>query len=172
MENKESLTIKKKCVNKARSCTYGSAERSRIGPSRGILSNKNGTVKSLELELNKFTKGNTENSSISNSLIKNGVTTNIANNLTPKNMRCSFDNVSQASTNLSRYELLRNLSRTMCNSDCGCSCNTSNTCENTTDVLAKDENLERFFQSVEMWSKNGDYGDQSNAIQSDNVSND
>lgn len=62
------------------------------------------------------------------------------------------ENASMMSMNFSHYELMRNLSSPMCNSEDAFS---STTCSllNSSDSNARNEHLERYFRSVEMWSQ-------------------
>lgn len=66
---------------------------------------------------------------------------------------CTFPSVedpSVLSMNFSHYELMRNLSRANCNSEDAFS-GTAGNLPRPTDTLVKDEHLEKYFRSVEMW---------------------
>lgn len=62
------------------------------------------------------------------------------------------DNASMMSMNFSHYELVRNLSSCNCNSD-EASSSTNCSTTKTADHSVKDEHLERFFRSAEMWTQ-------------------
>lgn len=62
-------------------------------------------------------------------------------------------NASLMSMNFSQYELVRNLSNSNCNSDGAFSCSTCNVRPRPADANIRDEHLERFFRSAEMWTQ-------------------
>ncbi|CAG5056655.1 unnamed protein product [Parnassius apollo] len=166
MENKSNANIEKKIVNRTKSYNNGPPGNHKFGPSRGKSLNIGGPVRSLEIALDQFKKDKVINGDFStltankNPAGQSRVTPDLLlSSVKSSNFSNSTDNVSQLSMDLSHYELLRNLSYSNCNSDGAFS---GNTCDsNTADLKEKDEHLERYFRSVEMWSSNAVYGDQS-----------
>ncbi|KAJ0181716.1 hypothetical protein K1T71_002438 [Dendrolimus kikuchii] len=63
----------------------------------------------------------------------------------------NVDNASLMSMNFSHYELMRNLSHTNCNSDGAFSGTTCSTNITSAESSLKDEHLERYFRSAEIW---------------------
>ncbi|KOB70110.1 DNA primase [Operophtera brumata] len=73
--------------------------------------------------------------------------------VSPSTFSQRIDNASLMSMNFSHYELARNISSSNCNSDGAFSCGTCNSTISPVDNNLKDEHLERFFRSAELWSQ-------------------
>lgn len=67
------------------------------------------------------------------------------------NFNCNIENSSLMSMNFSHYELMRNLSHSNCNSDGAVSGNTCSKGMTSAESSVKDEHLEKYFRSAEIW---------------------
>lgn len=148
---------KQQSTGRAKSCN-ASGPHLRLRGERKPFNN-NEAVKSLDLALCGLKKGRIgvdySTCSVRTSPTRRGMTmtdmfldTKSVGSTYTQNM----DNASLMSMNFSHYELMRNLSRSNCNSEAAFSDSTS-TYVNPTDMSVKDEHLERYFRSVEMWSR-------------------
>ncbi|KPI93932.1 hypothetical protein RR46_13097 [Papilio xuthus] len=168
MENKINLTPEKKYNNKARSYENGFQVKNKAGQVKGKFI-KNGAARSLDTPRDKSIKDNSTNEisdgvKYKSPVIQPRAPEGFLSGGRHNKFRCSVDNVSHASTDLSKYELLRNLSFSNCNSDEGCSGNTCSKHPSPVELTVKDEHLERYFRSAELWSNNSTCGDQGSAL--------
>ncbi|KPJ11948.1 hypothetical protein RR48_09885 [Papilio machaon] len=168
MENKIVLTPDKKYTIKARSYENGFQVKNKAGHVKGKFI-KSGIARSLDTPRDKMIKGNATNECYDGVKCKSPVIQPRAPDRfliggRHNKFRCSVDNVSHASTDLSKYELLRNLSFSNCNSDEGCSGNTCSKNSSPVEYSVKDEHLERYFRSAELWSNNSTCGDQDSVL--------
>lgn len=145
----------KKCINKAKSYCNSQSQRAPVLSEyvKPKSFNVNEAVKSLDLALGRLKKSKLvgEHNSTPRVLsARQGIEMFMDN----PNLTCNHgaDNGSLMSLNFSHYELARNLSRINSNCDGACSGSTSTSDSNLPDVLVKDEHLERYFRSAEMWN--------------------
>lgn len=166
MENNEECNIEKKFekfVNKAKSCNSGSSTAPPRLKSEGVKRKSfyvNDAVRSLDLALGRLKKSKLVNG-------ENSLTSQTNSNSTRQgalemfmdasgtfSFNQSLENVSLMSMNFSHYELMRNLSESNCNSDGAFSGTTNDRDSSPTDLTVRDEHLEKYFRSIEMWSRN------------------
>lgn len=147
-----------KKMNKAKSVNSGTPVKLRSEPGKRKSFNVNEAVRSLDLALGRLKKSKLVNgecfttSSTPASAIRRGPV-NMFMDVCPSNFSHGIDNASLMSMNFSHYELVRNLSSSNCNSDGALSSTTCNAAASPADSAVKDEHLERFFRSAEMWTQ-------------------
>jgi hypothetical protein len=155
--NDNDLNNDKKCMSKAKSCNNDSEANPRAKAER--LKRKsfyvNEAVRSLDLALGRLKKSklvNGEYGSNSQTISTRQGAMDMFLDAHPNfSFNQSMDNASLMSMNFSHYELMRNLSESNCNSEAAFSGTTGGRFANPTEVSVKDEHLERYFRSVEMW---------------------
>ncbi|XP_053603535.1 uncharacterized protein LOC128671235 [Plodia interpunctella] len=155
--NMESSSERKN-INKAKSYSIQSPPQNKIKsePVKRKSFYVNDAVKSLDLALGRLKKSKLVNGEESEMQI-DPVTSNrnmYLDSCPSFNGAHRNDNISLMSMNFSHYELMRNLSRTNCNSDGAHSGSTCNANSTPDDLQLKDEHLERYFRSAEMWNTN------------------
>lgn len=152
MENDES----EKKMSKAKSVNNGTPVKLKSEPGKRKSFNVNEAVRSLDLALGRLKKSKLVNgeciTGAPSSPIRHGPM-NMFMDVCPSNFNHGIDNASLMSMNFSHYELVRNLSSSNCNSDGAFSSSTCNAAVSPADNAVKDEHLERFFRSAEMWSQ-------------------
>lgn len=158
MENNGDLLNDKKFVNKTRSHNNTAAMKLKSEPSKRKSFNVNEAVRSLDLVLGRLKKSKLVNGEYTTSRQmdpdRQGGTDIFMDVCTSSSYQQSAENASLMSMNFSHYELIRNVSRSNCFSDGAYS---GNTCSaqshlSAADLNVKDEHLERYFRSAEMWS--------------------
>ncbi|XP_060807088.1 uncharacterized protein LOC132903269 [Amyelois transitella] len=115
----------------------------------------NDAVKSLDLALGRLKKSKLQDGDASGTKVDPATSNrNMFIDACPSGFNSAHrnDNISLMSMNFSHYELMRNLSRTNCNSDGAYSGSTCNASASPTDMRLKDEHLERYFRSAELWN--------------------
>uniref|UniRef100_A0A2A4JDR8 Uncharacterized protein n=1 Tax=Heliothis virescens TaxID=7102 RepID=A0A2A4JDR8_HELVI len=155
MENNGDPPNDKKFVNKARSYNNAPPMKLKSEPAKRKSFNVNEAVRSLDLALGRLKKSKLVNGEYTTSRQMNpaqGATEMFMDMCTSSNFSPGTENASLMSMNFSHYELMRNVSRSNCNSDGAVS---GNTCArlSPTDLNVKDEHLERYFRSVDMWAR-------------------
>lgn len=151
----------KKSLNKVRSLNTPHLLRLNSEPAKRKSSNVNEAVRSLDLALGRLKKSKLVNwdcRSNTGTQETSEMFMDMCNN--SQHLSQGIDNASLMSMNFSHYELMRNLSRSNCNSEGAFSGNTGSV--TNADIHLKDEHLERYFRSIEMWSKNYKDGGPSN----------
>ncbi|KAH9645207.1 hypothetical protein HF086_005752 [Spodoptera exigua] len=160
MENNGEQPNDKKLVNKARSCNNASPTKLKGEPAKWKSFNVNEAVRSLDLALGRLKKSKLVNGDFAASRGMNpaaqGASDMFMDICTSSTFRSypGTENASLMSMNFSHYELMRNVSRCNCNSDEAFSDTTCSSRLSPADLNLKDEHLERYFRSVEMWSHN------------------
>ncbi|CAG9567354.1 unnamed protein product [Danaus chrysippus] len=151
MENSCEPSNDKRSLVKAKSVNSGCTKQMRSEPVKRKSFNVNEAVRSLDLALVRLKKSKLVNGDIvpnSTNLGRKDPMEHITN-------QTNFtDNSSVVSLNFSQYELMRNLSRSNCNLDNAFSNTTCETFSSLTDIPARDEQLERYFRSIDVWSRN------------------
>ncbi|XP_059059358.1 uncharacterized protein LOC131852665 [Achroia grisella] len=156
MDNNDEQSNEKKLLNKAKSySTQMPTMNIKNEPIKRKSFYVNDAVKSLDLALcrlkkSKLVSDNT-NSAHSSPVRRGSMFMDVNSSY---NFNHSTDNASLISMNLSHYELMRNLSRTNYDSDGAYSGNTCNAYLSATDTTVKNEHLEKYFRSAEIWNKN------------------
>ncbi|CAH2104844.1 unnamed protein product [Euphydryas editha] len=159
MENSNDTSNDKKSINKAKSYSSGPPKKLKSVPIKRKSFNANEAVHSLDLAGGRLKKSKLVNgeSTTSSDLMNpvRGDKTNmfIDSVATPSVNFRDVDNTSLISMNFSHYELMRNLSLSNCNSDEALG-SSFDAFSSLTDITSRDETLERYFRSVEMWSRN------------------
>ncbi|VVC90322.1 unnamed protein product [Leptidea sinapis] len=137
----------------------------RNGQSKRTPFTTNEAVKSLDIALSRLKKSKLASNLADNSCQTNFVDRSSASlgELTSNcsNFSAGTETGSVMSTDFSHFELLRDLSRSDCYSGGAFS---STACNNSSDMLSKDEHLEKYFRSIEMWHKNWNKDDTSNGL--------
>lgn len=174
MENNDETNTEKKIekiVNKAKSNSGSPAAGPLRQKSEGVKRKSfyvNDAVRSLDLALGRLKKsklvgGEYSSTSQTNSnSTRQGAIEMFIDASRTFSFNQSPENASLMSMNFSHYELMRNLSESNCNSDGAFSGTTNDRYTRPTDVSVKDEHLERYFRSIEMWSRNRKRGGSSN----------
>ncbi|XP_049866609.1 uncharacterized protein LOC126367237 [Pectinophora gossypiella] len=169
MENKPESANEKKTINKAKSYNNGQSGpplKSKCEPSKRKSFNVNDAVMSLDLALGRLKKSKLVNGDSSTGRAAGAAPAGAAPSLRrvtapsdmfmdisspSSNINPGLTNASLMSMNFSHYELMRNLSRSNSNSEGAFSGTTCNTyCADNT---LRDEHLEKYFRSVEMWNR-------------------
>ncbi|KAJ8729562.1 hypothetical protein PYW08_001143 [Mythimna loreyi] len=156
MENNGDLLNDKKFVSRTRS--HNNTMKYKSEPSKRKSFNVNEAVRSLDLALGRLKKSKLVNGEYTTSRQADeaqGATDMFMDMCTSSSYQQGTENASLMSMNFSHYELIRNVSRSNCFSDGAYS---GNTCSaqspvSAADLDVKDEHLERYFRSVEMWSR-------------------
>ncbi|XP_050550528.1 uncharacterized protein LOC126910816 [Spodoptera frugiperda] len=158
MENNGEQPNDKKFINKARSCNTAPPMKLKSEPAKRKSFNVNEAVRSLDLALGRLKKSKLVNGEFASSRGLNpmaqGASDMFMDMCSSSTFRPGTENASLMSMNFSHYELMRNVSRSNCNSDGAFSGTTCSARLSAADVDVKDEHLERYFRSVEMWSRN------------------
>lgn len=158
MENNGDQPNEKKLINKARSYNNTPPLRLKSEPAKRKSFNVNEAVRSLDLALGRLKKSKLVNGEYTTSRQINPTTQEATDMFmdmcTSSNFNQGTENASLMSMNFSHYELMRNVSRSNCNSDGAFSGNTCSTHLIPADLNVKDEHLEKYFRSIEMWSRN------------------
>lgn len=145
-------------INKAKSVCNAPSVKLRSDPGKRKSFNVNEAVRSLDLALVRLKKSklvNGECITATNepiSPMRRGPI-DMFIGVSPSNFSHRIDNASLTSMNFSHYELARNLSSSNCNSEGAFSSSTCNAALSPADDNVKDEHLERFFRSAELWSQ-------------------
>ncbi|CAF4767873.1 unnamed protein product [Pieris macdunnoughi] len=126
-----------------------------IGKRKSFIAND--AVKSLDLALGRLKKmklGNGEYlcASSHTSPTRRSTANFYIDSLTKGNIPSEAETASMMSMNFSHYELMRNLSLSNCNSDTSFSTTTLN--NGSVLDTSRNEHLERYFRSAEMWRRN------------------
>ncbi|KAM3962792.1 uncharacterized protein ACR2FA_003174 [Aphomia sociella] len=156
MNKDEDKSNEKKLVNKAKSHDTQSPTLKIKNESKRKSFYVNDAVKSLDLALVRLKKSKLVNGDSSNSPQTSSARRGadmFMDVSSSYSVNQSADNTSLVSMNFSHYELMRNLSRTNCNSDGACSGSTCNAFLSSTDTTVKNEHLERYFRSAEIWNR-------------------
>ncbi|PZC83348.1 uncharacterized protein LOC124646273 [Helicoverpa zea] len=158
MENNGDPANDKKFINKARSYNNAPPMRLKSEPAKRKSFNVNEAVRSLDLALGRLKKSKLVNGeyTTSRALLNpgaQGATEMFMDMCTSSNFSPGAENASLMSMNFSHYELMRNVSRSNCNSDGAVSGNTCSARLSPADLNVKDEHLERYFRSVDMWAR-------------------
>ncbi|KAL0849028.1 hypothetical protein ABMA28_013401 [Loxostege sticticalis] len=170
MENNDDPNNEKKFVNKAKSCNSGPSAASRL-KSEAVKRKSlyvNDAVRSLDLALGRLKKSKLVNGEYCSSSQANSDSTRqgaiemFMDASRSFSFNQSLENASLLSMNFSHYELMRNLSESNCNSDGAFSGTTNSRYMSPTDLSVKDEHLEKYFRSIEMWSRNHKGGSPNN----------
>lgn len=163
MENNGNTSNDKKCINKVRSFHSPPVLRLTNETIKRKSFNVNEAVRSLDLALGRLKKSKLVNGECRPVGPGTQGTSDMFMEMCNSSQQFNqgMDNASLMSMNFSHYELMRNLSRSNCNSDGAFSGNTSSALNNS-DINVKDEHLERYFRSIEMWSRNYRDGGPSN----------
>ncbi|CAG4968425.1 unnamed protein product [Colias eurytheme] len=143
-------------VSKGKVLASGTAKKLKSDPAKRKSFYVNEAVRSLDLALGRVKKTKFVNeytcSSSHTSPSRRSTAGSVFNdNLTTAS---NADTASMMSMNFSHYELMRNLSHSNCNSDSAFSTTTCNASSIPFDSISKNEQLEKYFRSIEMWSKN------------------
>lgn len=159
MENYGDLLNDRKYHNRARPHNSAAALKLKSEPSKRKSFNVNEAVRSLDLALGRLKKSKLVNgehttSRLMESEAQDG-TDMFMDTCTSSGYQPNAENASLMSMNFSHYELVRNVSRSNCLSD---GAHSGTTCSaqaplSAADLDVKDEHLERYFRSIEMWSR-------------------
>ncbi|XP_069365444.1 uncharacterized protein [Maniola hyperantus] len=155
----------KKCLNKAKSQSSGQAKKVACEPAKHKSFNVNQAVRSLDMVLgrlkkSKFVNGEYKTSTSHASPSRSRRDDIFIDSLTQSHLSPSgnnmsdLENASLISMNFSHYELIRNVSQTNCSSDGAFSNTTSDIFSSFSDITLRNEQLERYFRSAEIWSRN------------------
>lgn len=158
MENYGDLLNDRKCHTRARSHNSAAALKLKSEPSKRKSFNVNDAVRSLDLALGRLKKSKLVNGEYTTSRQldpSQGSPDMFMDMCTSSGYQPSAENASLMSMNFSHYELIRNVSRSNCFSD---GAHSDNTCSaqsqlSASDLNVKDEHLERYFRSIDMWSR-------------------
>ncbi|XP_026756996.2 uncharacterized protein LOC113516733 [Galleria mellonella] len=157
MDNNDEQSSEKKLVNKAKSySTQSPAMKIKNESIKRKSFYVNDAMKPLDLALCRLKKSklvNGNSNSAHTSRVRRGAEMfmDVDSNY---NFNQGIDNASLISMNFSHYELMRNLSRTNCDSDGAYSGSTCDAYLSATDTTVKNEHLEKYFRSAEIWNKN------------------
>lgn len=159
MENNGDLHNDKKSVNKTRSHNNTMKLKSESAKRKSF--NLNDAVRSLDLALGRLKKSKlvngeyTTSRQVEASVAQDGSDMFMDMCSSSGYQQGSAENTSLMSMNFSHYELIRNVSRSNCLSDGAYSGNTcsAQSHRSAADLDVKDEHLERYFRSIEMWSR-------------------
>ncbi|KAJ8726228.1 hypothetical protein PYW07_000926 [Mythimna separata] len=154
MENNGDPLNDKKFVNRTRS--HNTTTKLKSEPAKRKSFNVNEAVRSLDLALTRLKKSKLVHGEYPTSKQleeAQGATDMFMDMCTSSNYQQGTENASLMSMNFSHYELIRNVSRSNCFSDGAYSGNTCSAQSHASaaDLNEKDEHLERYFRSVEMW---------------------
>nr|XP_037866459.1 uncharacterized protein LOC119628393 [Bombyx mori] len=155
MEN-QTLNNEKRFINKARSHNTGPSQFVRNEPVKRKSVLLNETINSLDLAFGRLKKCRLSNG-VGRASTPGSPTIRHRNDILMNSSRAStfshgLDNISLMSMNFSHYELMRNLSQANSNSDGTFSGSNCNTATRPVDLNEKNEHLERYFRSAEIWS--------------------
>lgn len=159
MENSPETPSDKKVMSKAKSYINTPPFKLKSESVKRKNFNENEAVRSLDLALVRLKKSKlvsgecsanrNQGGSARKSVTSADMYMDLASN---SNIYSGFNNSSLMSMNFSHYELMRNLSRSTSTSEgafSGTTCNTYLPADST----IKDEHLERYFRSAELWSR-------------------
>ncbi|XP_045764977.1 uncharacterized protein LOC123867112 [Maniola jurtina] len=153
----------KKCLNKAKSQSSGQAKKVACEPAKHNSFITNQAVRSLDVALGRLKKSklvngeyktSTSHASPSRSRTDDMFIDTIDSLTSPSGNMSDLENTSLISMNFSHYELIRNVSQTNCNSDGAFSNTTSDIFSSLSDITLRNEQLERYFRSAEIWRRN------------------
>lgn len=152
--NRNEPSVDKNRLNKAKSQCSDQVKKEEFEPAKRKSFNANEGGRFMDVPLSRLKKSKLVNGES----IKNAAQARAGRNKTDgmiiinsMNM-ADVANTSLMSMNFSHYELMRNVSHTN-NSD-GAFSNTASDILSVADTVARNEQLERYFQSMEMWNGN------------------
>lgn len=156
MENEADTSLDKKYLSKVKSHNDAPSKVAKNNPIKRKSFNVNEAVHSLDLALGRLKRSKMVNGKYNIGSPLTPVKCDAKDVLVDMNTSSSYnyglENASLMSMNFSHYELMRNLSQANCNSE-GAFSGTCSADISTVDSL-KNEHLERYFRSAEMWSRN------------------
>lgn len=157
MQNSNDTSNDKKSIIKAKSHSSGPPKKLTNIPVKRKSFNANEAIHSLDLvggRLKKSKLVNGESSSDHANPVQGYKTQDmfIDSLATPSVNFIDVENTSSISVNFSHYELMRNLSLSNCSSDEAVG-STYDAFSSLTDIASRNENLERYFRSLDMWSR-------------------
>lgn len=157
MDNESHEASRDKKITEVKSHEQDPIVDSKSEPAKRKSFNINDAVKSLDLALGRLKKSklvNGEKNTVSGPTSPNQVIgpTEMYMDISGSNTNVALgiDNASLMSMNFSHYELMRNLSCSTSNSEGTFS---GTTCAYTPDNSLRNEHLEKFFRSAEMWTR-------------------
>lgn len=164
MENKPEGPTEKKILSRARSYNTGPGPtplKLKNEPAKRKSFNLNEAVKSLDLALGRLKKSKlvngeyNTNTAHTSPIRGSGTSADMLMEMSSPscNGNAGANNASLMSMNFSHYELMRNLSRSTSNSESAFSGTTCNAYPTPADTTLKDEHLEKYFRSAEIWSR-------------------
>lgn len=159
MENSYISKIDKTSINKAKSYSSNPPKKLNNEPVKRKSFNTNEAVKSVDLALGRLKKSKLVNGEyeVKTPLHYEDTPNMFIDSLTsPSSNLLDVDNASSMTMNFSHYELIRNLSSSNCNSDDGLSSTTYAGFSSLSEIASRDEHLERYFRSLDMWGRNGE----------------
>lgn len=160
MEDSSISKLDKTSVNKAKSFSSDPPKKLNNEPVKRKSFNTNEAVKSVESALGRLKKSKLVSGEYGVAPSRYEETPNMfIDSLTsPSTNLLNADNASSMTMNFSHYELIRNLSSSNCNSDDEFSSTTCAGFSSLSEIASRDEHLERYFRSLDMWGKNSKGG--------------
>lgn len=152
--NRNEPSVDKNLLNKAKSQCSDQVKKVEFEPAKRKSFNANVAGRSLDVPLGRLKKSKLVNGESIKNAAQARAGRNKADGMLITNSMNMADvaNTSLMSMNFSHYELMRNVSHTN-NSDSAFS-NTASDILSAADTASRNEQLERYFQSMEMWSGN------------------
>ncbi|CAG9784552.1 unnamed protein product [Diatraea saccharalis] len=158
MEITVATNNERKNMNKAKSCVNGPSAsagprlKNEVAKRKSLYANE--AVKSLDLALGRLKKTKLSHGENSQTMPnrREGSLGMFIDSHSKFTFNQGIENASNISMNFSHYELIRNLSESNCYSDDAFSGTTGERCASPADLTMKDEHLEKYFRSIEMWS--------------------
>ncbi|XP_052747133.1 uncharacterized protein LOC128199873 [Bicyclus anynana] len=154
--NTKETSNDKKLLNKAKS-QYNEQSKASCNPVKHKSFNMNEAVRSLDIALGRLKKSKLVNGECIGNKISVCPGRSGADSMfidSPQVNMSDVENTSVISMDFSHYELLRNVSEINCNSDDTLGNTTSKTFSSLSDITSKEEQLERYFRSAEIWNRN------------------
>ncbi|KAJ2944631.1 hypothetical protein O0L34_g3982 [Tuta absoluta] len=153
MENKLENSNEKKYIGKTKSYSSGPTLKARNEPTKRKSFNSNEAVTSLDMAIGRLKKSKLvtgDTGSAATPLRRSIVPADMLMNISSASIaNPGLANASLMSINFSHYELMRNLSHSTSNSEGAYSGTTCNTYDST----VKDEHMEKYFRSIDLWHR-------------------
>lgn len=159
MQNTNDTSNDNKSIIKAKSYSSGPPKKLKNIPVKRKSFNTNEAINSLDLvggrlKKSKLVIGESTTSSDHTNPVQGYNTQDmfIDSVATPSVNFIDVENTSSISINFSHYELMRNISLSNCSSNEAVG-STYGAFSSLTDIASRNENLERYFRSLDMWSR-------------------